>query len=65
MIVFKVIFIVFEVCFILAVILTAFLTDWSEAFVEDNLQDIHLLMVVCTLSAVICQSEQQKISWDE
>ena len=65
MVVFKCFFIFLEICFMLAVILIAFLTDWNDTLQDDNEWMIHFIMVLCAFAAVICQAEQQKIRWDE
>lgn len=61
----KIIFIALELCAIIGVGLLTFNTDWEFAIRTGNDFPVRLLIVLCSVAAIVCQREQQAIEWDE
>lgn len=60
----KIILIAMESAMIICAIMIAFLTDWTKAVAEQSEWLWHLLLIGCTSLAIVLQSEQQKIHWE-
>lgn len=61
----KVILMAMEILMLLGVILLSLLTDWEKYAGTDAEMDMHALIVLMAVSAVVFQKEQQSIEWDE
>lgn len=53
-----------EIAMLMGVFMIAFLTDW-QAIADESVWMHELLLVLCSVNAVIFQREQQNIDWED